>query len=162
MQSRETHRKLKPNYPRPLLGVMGKGVSPLSLPVSPCPGLAEPGQSLLADFVLGAVLPLGACKPAAPQGWAMLFVSLPALPTSFVALREQSPRKGVSDHHLPCTLPVPSPSSHCFHHAPQSCYKRVSLHGNRHNDQGPGGFLHPGEFFQWFYIPTLRANSTLL
>lgn len=146
------HWKLKPNYPRPLLGVVGKGVSPPSLPVSPCPGLPEQGQSLLAHFVLGTILPLWTCKQAALWGWAMLFVSLPALPAPLVALREQSPKKGVSVHHLPCTLPVPSWSSHCFLHAPQSCYKRVSLHGNRHNDQGPGGFLHPGEFFRWFYV----------
>lgn len=48
--------KLNPDYPRPLLGVMGKGIFlpslPPSLPVFPCPGLVEQGQSLLADVVL--------------------------------------------------------------------------------------------------------------
>lgn len=75
----------------------------------------------------------------------MLFVGVPALPTSPVNLRKLRPRKGVSDHHL--HRAIPPQSSHCFHHAPQSCNRTVSIHGNRHNGQGPGGFLHPGHFF---------------
>lgn len=52
VQSRETHWKLKPNYSRPFMGVVGKGVSLLSLPVFPCSGLAEQDRAFLAHFVL--------------------------------------------------------------------------------------------------------------
>lgn len=87
-----------------------------------------------------------------------MFAILPALSAALVALREQSSRKGVSDHHLP----VPSWSGHCFHHAPQSCYKRVALHGNSHSDQRLGGFLHPEEVLDGFTYPELSPELTLL
>lgn len=146
---------------------MGKGVFPPSILVTPWPELSEQVQSLSTDALFGAILLLGTfpplCKQAAPwQVWARLQMSLLAPPTFLVALREQIPRKGVSHHHLPCTLPAPSPSSHCFHHAPQSCYKRVSLHGNRHNDQGPGWFSSSWWIFlAGFTSPIVKANFTL-
>lgn len=151
----------KAKLPKAIPGSRGKRCFSSLPPCLSMPWAGRASQSLFGPFRAGAVLPLWAWKQVAPGGWAMLFVSLPALPASSGNLRELIPRKGVSDHHLPCTLPVPSQSSHCFHHAPQSCYRTVSLHGNSHNDQGPGGFLHPGDFFlDDFVSPALRANST--
>lgn len=111
MQSRETHGKLKPNYPRPLLGVVGKGVSAPSLP--PCLSLPWAGRaraqafgrfcvrshSLFVNLQASSTMKVGNafCEPA-------------STPNLFASPQRAEPQKGSawpsSVLHLAYTFPI--------------------------------------------------------
>lgn len=123
------------------------------------PWAGRASQSLFGPFCAGAVLPLWAWKQVTPRGWAMLFVSLPALPASSGNLRELSPRKGVSDHHLPCTctFPIQPLFPPCTTELLQNSFPPWQ------QTQWPrsGWFSSSWRFFlDDFTSPALRANST--